>query len=73
HAPAFRRRVRRLVGGDASPIRVLRSTSAPDLTEWALSGIREGGVVFGFGNIGGVGEELVEHWAGVGEAVGDGV
>ena len=29
--------------------------------------------VFGFGNIGGVGEELVEHWAGVGEAVGDGV
>lgn len=73
HAPAFRRRVRRLVGGEASPIRVLRSAPAPDLTEWALSGIREGGVVFGFGNIGGVGEELVEHWAGVGEAVGDGV
>ena len=73
HAPAFRRHVRRLVGSDASPIRVLQSASAPDLTETALSGIREGGVVFGFGNIGGVGEELVEHWAGVGEAVGDGV
>ncbi len=72
HALAFRRHVRRLVGSDASPIRVLRSASALDLTETALSGIREGGVVFGFGNIGGVGEELVEHWAGVGEAVGDG-
>lgn len=73
HAPAFQRHVRRLVGSDASPIHALRSASALDLTETALSGIREGGVVFGFGNIGGVGEELVEHWAGVGEAVGDGV
>ena len=25
------------------------------------------GVVFGFGNIGGIGEELVEHWEGLGE------
>jgi len=74
HAQAFKRRVRRLVGGDASSIRVLRSAPARDLTESVLSGIRDsGGVVFGFGNIGGVGEELVEHWDGVGEAVGDGV
>ena len=47
---------------------------AVDLTESVLSEIRDsGGVVFGFGNIGGVGEELVEHWAGIGEVVGDGV
>ena len=90
HAPALRRRVRKLVGrrergersaeedagqrGVAPLIRILRSAPAPDLTEEALSTIRDsGGVVFGFGNIGGVGEELVEHWAGVGEVVGDGV
>jgi len=90
HAPAFRRRVRKLsaqharrensreVGAEkrdgAPSIRILRSAPAPDLTESVLSDIADsGGVVFGFGNIGGVGEELVEHWAGVGEAVGDGV
>jgi poly-gamma-glutamate synthase PgsB/CapB len=74
HAPALRRRVSRLGGGDTPSVRVLRSGPAPDLTESVLSGIRDtGGVVFGFGNIGGVGEELVEHWDGVGEVVGDGV
>jgi len=71
HAAAFRRRVGR---SDGPPIRILRSAPAADLTESALSEIREsGGVVFGFGNIGGVGKALVEHWARVGEAVGDGV
>ena len=74
HAPALRRRVSRLGEGDAPSIQLLRSGPAPDLTESVLVGIRDtGGVVFGFGNIGGVGEELVEHWAGVGEVVGDGV
>jgi len=60
--------------GDAPSIRLLRSAPAANLTESVLSEIRDsGGVVFGFGNIGGVGEELVEHWARVGEVVGDGV
>jgi len=59
--------------GDAWPIRILRSAPAADLTEALLSEIRDsGGVVFGFGNIGGVGKALVAHWAEVGEGVGDG-
>jgi len=72
HAPAFQRRVRRADHRQA--VRVLRSAPAADLTESVLSEIRGSGVVvFGFGNIGGVGKALVEHWATVGEAVGDGV
>ncbi len=72
HAPAFQRRLRRLDNRRA--IRILRSAPAADLTAAVLSEIRDsGGVVFGFGNIGGVGEELVEHWAAVGEVVGYGV
>ena len=60
--------------GDALSIRILRSAPAANLTESVLSEIRDsGGVVFGFGNIGGVGEELVRHWARIGEAVGDGI
>ena len=59
---------------DAPSIRILRSAPAANLTESVLSEIRDsGGVVFGFGNIGGVGEELVRHWARIGEAVGDGI
>ena len=71
HAPAFRRRVRQL--GGRHPIRILRAAPAADLTESLLADIGDsGGVVFGFGNIGGVGEALVDHWARIGEAVGDG-
>jgi len=89
HAPAFRRRVRQLdkrharrdgsreavahLRGGAS-VRVLRSAPAADLTDSALSEIGDSGVVvFGFGNIGGTGEKLVEHWARIGEAVRGGV
>jgi poly-gamma-glutamate synthase PgsB/CapB len=75
HAPALRRRVMRGVGsGDPPPIEVLRPASASRVTERATWEIRDtGGVVFGFGNIGGMGEELVEYWSGVGEAVGHGI
>lgn len=88
HAPAFRRRIRQIDGRrarrdggperaahprPAPPIRVLRSAPAADLTELAISEIRDsGGVVFGFGNVGGAGKALVRHWAAIGEAVGDG-
>ena len=80
HAGALERRVRRsrrgggIAGGadagGAPPIRVLRRGSAERLTQTALTELgASGGVVFGFGNIGGLGAELLRHWSGTGEAV----
>ncbi len=66
HAPALARRLKRF--DDAARIEVLRETRPAEITQTALSGIREaGGAVFGFGNIGGVGEALVAHWSEAGE------
>ncbi len=66
HAPALARRLKRF--DDAARIEVLRGTRPAEITQTALSGIREaGGAVFGFGNIGGVGEALVAHWSEAGE------
>jgi hypothetical protein len=77
HAAALERRVRavarrtgRALEGD---VRVVPRASAPELTRRAVSELgAPGGVVFGFGNIGGVGRELVEHWSRTGEAVAHG-
>jgi hypothetical protein len=66
HAPALERRLRRLFGN--SRIKVLRSGQPAEMTREVLSEIRQtGGVVFGFGNIGDVGKNLVNHWCAVGE------
>jgi poly-gamma-glutamate synthase PgsB/CapB len=68
HAAAFKRRLKRW--DDAARIEVLRHTGSARVTETALSGIQDrGGVVFGFGNIGGKGGggDLVTHWELVGE------
>jgi poly-gamma-glutamate synthase PgsB/CapB len=67
HAPALALRLRRY--DDAARIEVLRGTRPTEITQTAASGIPEaGGAVFGFGNIGGVGEALVAHWSEVGES-----
>ena len=66
HAPVLERRLRRLFGN--SRIKVLRSGQPAEMTREVLSEIRQtGGVVFGFGNIGDVGKNLVSHWRAVGE------
>ncbi|NIM52862.1 MAG: poly-gamma-glutamate synthase PgsB [Gemmatimonadales bacterium] len=66
HAPALKRRLRRLDG--AARIEVLRRSRPVEMMRTVASGIRDsGGVVFGFGNIGGVGQALAAHWSEVGE------
>ncbi|HSW29834.1 MAG TPA: Mur ligase family protein [Longimicrobiales bacterium] len=84
HAAALERRVRRVRDrasrppgeppeAPPTPIRVVRRASPERLTRAALSELGpDGGVVFGFGNIGGPGVELVEHWSRTGEAVAHG-
>lgn len=76
HAHALARRVRwrRSAPGtdEGSPARihVVGRASAEALTGAALAQLGpRGGVVFGFGNIGGPGAALVEHWARTGKAV----
>ncbi len=77
HAAALARRVSRSGHGATHPeggsnpatppVRVLRRTSVEELTRTALSALGPaGGVVFGFGNIGGPGVALVEHWSRIG-------
>ncbi len=54
-------------------IRAVPSAGAEALTALALEPLREsGGVLFGFGNMGGRGRELAAHWARTGEEVGRG-
>jgi poly-gamma-glutamate synthase PgsB/CapB len=66
HASALARRVRRF--SSTARVEVLRGTRPAEITRTVLSGIGDaGGAVFGFGNIGGVGETLVTHWSEVGE------
>jgi poly-gamma-glutamate synthase PgsB/CapB len=61
HAPALARRVRR--SGNHVPIEVLRPTQPPDIMKAVLAEARgKQPVVFGFGNIGGLGKALVTHW-----------
>jgi poly-gamma-glutamate synthase PgsB/CapB len=66
HASALARRLGR--SDHAARVEVLRGSRPAEITQTALSGIREtGGAVFGFGNIGGAGEALVSHWREAGE------
>ena len=66
HGPALKKRTRRFDA--AARIEVLRRTRPVEIMQTVLSGLRDaGGIVFGFGNFGGAGEELVAHWKGSGE------
>jgi len=61
HAAALKRLLKRF--DDAAQIEVLRQNRPAEIMQSVLPGIRDaGGIVFGFGNIGGAGEALVAHW-----------
>jgi poly-gamma-glutamate synthase PgsB/CapB len=63
HAAALKGRIRRFDA--AARIEVLRRTRPKEIMQTVVSGMRDGGgVVFGFGNFGGAGRELVTHWKG---------
>jgi len=51
-------------------VEVLRSAGAIEMTENIAAGMEDGGILLGFGNIGGVGKLLVEYWQRVGEEYG---
>jgi gamma-polyglutamate synthase len=48
----------------------LSETDAGKLTEFAIDQMEDGGILFGFGNIGGMGRQLIEHWQQAGEEYG---
>jgi len=59
--------------GGGTPVIPVRSAGPEALTGLALEPLREsGGVLFGFGNMGGPGQELAAHWARTGDEVGRG-
>ncbi|HCA79000.1 MAG TPA: poly-gamma-glutamate synthase PgsB [Bacteroidetes bacterium] len=62
HARALARKIK-----EAS---VLGSDDPREIMQFIASQVRDRAVVFGFGNIGGIGARLVEHWNGNGEAYG---
>jgi len=72
HARALKRRLRGR--DDAASIEVLRGGQPAEITRTVLSGMRGagGGMVFGFGNIGGAGEGLATYWNEIGEPWGIG-
>lgn len=66
-----------VVGGHAHVVRrkvktasVLPPSSPDEITNVIAETMEENGILFGFGNIGGRGRELVEHWQRVGEEYG---
>jgi poly-gamma-glutamate synthase PgsB/CapB len=66
HAHALQRRLKRC--DSAARVEVIRPSGPGRIMQRVFSGLDEGGhVIFGFGNIGGVGEALVMHWHGAGE------
>jgi hypothetical protein len=67
HATALKRRLARSHG--STPIKVLRGRDPADVMRTIGAETDEGDVVFGFGNIGGMGEQVVRHWRSVGEAL----
>lgn len=68
HAHALKRRLTR-AGADV-PIDVLDLSRPDRITQRIAAGMRDsGGVIFGFGNMKGLGESLVKHWRQVGQAL----
>ena len=62
HAPALERRLKPRRG--TTELVVLRRSQPSEITRIVTSELGGGGgVVFGFGNIGGVGKELIAHWS----------
>jgi poly-gamma-glutamate synthase PgsB/CapB len=66
-----------VVGGHAHVVRrkvktasVLTLSSPDEITNVIAETMEEDGILFGFGNIGGAGRRLVEHWQRVGEEYG---
>ncbi len=66
-----------VVGGHAHVVRrkvktasVLPLSSPDEITNVIAETMEEDGILFGFGNIGGLGRRLVEHWQRVGEEYG---
>jgi poly-gamma-glutamate synthase PgsB/CapB len=62
HSQVVRRRVK--------TVSLLPRMDADELTGNLIDNMREGDVLFGFGNIGGMGQSLVEHWQRVGSEYG---
>jgi gamma-polyglutamate synthase len=60
HAHVLRRRLRRAA---ATPVHALRATDAAAIMDEVRARVRSGDVVFGFGNIGGAGADLVADWS----------
>jgi poly-gamma-glutamate synthase PgsB/CapB len=68
HAQAVARRLKHIDG--EGRIEVVRAKRPEDITQSVLREMGDvGGLVFGFGNIGGPGEALVAHWSAAGERV----
>ncbi len=65
HARAM---LRRLKGLDGPPVEVLPRMKPPEVMAM-LTRRSEPGVLFGFGNMGGLGEELVRYWSEAGDPV----
>jgi hypothetical protein len=59
HSQVVRRKVK--------AVKVLPQMAAAELTGKLIDTMQEGGILFGFGNIGGMGQALVDHWQRVGE------
>lgn len=59
HAPAFKRKLAPLV---KASIHCLKAQAPDKITEQILTEERGEGVLFGMGNIGGLGRQLVEYW-----------
>ncbi len=62
HSQVVRRRVK--------TVALLPRMSADGLTDILIDKMPEGGILFGFGNIGGMGQRLVDHWQRVGDEYG---
>ena len=65
HGPALKYRLRN--HPDAGRIRILRSSPPEGIMTQLLGEEDEAGLLFGFGNIAGLGRTLVGHWQQVGE------
>lgn len=62
HSHVLRRKIR--------SVTVLRHSDAKGLTDSVIDRMEDGDILFGFGNIGGLGHELVDYWQHVGEEYG---
>jgi len=62
HSHVVRRKIQSVI--------VLPHSDAKRLTDSLIENMRDGDILFGFGNIGGLGRELIDHWRQVGKEYG---